>query len=62
MVRACQKGDVDGAMVKLNELWTQGYSAIDIVVTVFRVTKTFDECVFLRLSPLPLILIARLDR
>ncbi|KAB5588320.1 Replication factor C subunit 4 [Ceratobasidium theobromae] len=43
MLRACQKGDIDGAMTKLNELWTQGYSAIDIVVTVFRVTKTFDE-------------------
>ncbi|KAF8594799.1 P-loop containing nucleoside triphosphate hydrolase protein [Ceratobasidium sp. AG-I] len=43
MVRACQKGDIDGAMNKLNELWTQGYSAIDIVVTIFRVTKTFDE-------------------
>lgn len=47
MIRACQKGDVDGAMNKLNDLWTQGYSAVDIVVTVFRVTKTFDECALL---------------
>ena len=39
------KGDIDGAMEKLNELWEQGYSAIDIVVTIFRVVKTFDECV-----------------
>lgn len=43
MIRACLKGDVDRAMDKLNELWDQGYSAVDIVVTVFRVVKTFDE-------------------
>nr|VWO96722.1 Uncharacterized protein [Ganoderma boninense] len=43
MIRACLKGDIDGAMDRLNELWDQGYSAVDIVVTVFRVVKTFDE-------------------
>ncbi|EGO05345.1 hypothetical protein SERLA73DRAFT_174456 [Serpula lacrymans var. lacrymans S7.3] len=43
IIRACLKGDIDGAMGKLNELWEQGYSAVDIVVTVFRVVKTFDE-------------------
>jgi replication factor C subunit 2/4 len=43
IVRLCLKGDIDGAMEKLNELWEQGYSAVDIVVTIFRVTKTFDE-------------------
>ena len=42
-VRACLKGDIDGAMDRLHELWNQGYSAVDIVVTVFRVVKTFDE-------------------
>lgn len=42
-IRACMKGDIDGAMEKLNELWEQGYSAVDIVVTIFRVVKTFDE-------------------
>lgn len=47
MIRACVKGDIDGAMEKLNELWNQGYSAVDIVVTIFRVVKTFDEYVFL---------------
>ena len=45
MIRACLKGDIDEAMDKLNELWDQGYSAVDIVVTVFRVVKTFDEYV-----------------
>ena len=43
MVRACIKSDIDGAMEKLKELWDQGYSAVDIIVTVFRVVKTFDE-------------------
>ncbi|KAF5312985.1 hypothetical protein D9619_002934 [Psilocybe cf. subviscida] len=42
-IRACLKGDVDTAISKLNELWEQGYSAVDIVVTIFRVVKTFDE-------------------
>lgn len=45
IIRACIKGDVNGAMEKLNKLWEQGYSAVDIVITIFRVTKTFDEYV-----------------
>ena len=45
IIRACIKADIDGAMDKLNELWQQGYSAVDIVVTIFRVVKTFDEWV-----------------
>lgn len=43
IVRSCIKGDVDGAMSKLSGLWEQGYSAVDIVITIFRVVKTFDE-------------------
>lgn len=43
MIRGCQKGDIDAAMERLNELWDQGYSAVDIVTTIFRVVKTFDE-------------------
>ncbi|KAF8349689.1 P-loop containing nucleoside triphosphate hydrolase protein [Amanita rubescens] len=42
-IRSCMKGDIEGAMEKLDELWEQGYSAVDIVVTFFRVVKTFDE-------------------
>ena len=45
MIRACVKGDINAAMDKLTELWDQGYSAVDIVVTIFRVVKTFDEYV-----------------
>ncbi|KAI9512569.1 P-loop containing nucleoside triphosphate hydrolase protein [Russula earlei] len=43
MIRACSKGDIDTSMIKLQELWNQGYSAVDIIVTIFRVVKTFDE-------------------
>ena len=53
MIRACLKGDINLAMEKLNELWDNGYSAIDIVVTIFRVVKVFDECVLTNLSFLP---------
>ncbi|KAF7303265.1 hypothetical protein MKEN_01290600 [Mycena kentingensis (nom. inval.)] len=42
-IRACVKGDIATAMEKLEELWEQGYSAVDIIVTIFRVVKTFDE-------------------
>jgi replication factor C subunit 2/4 len=42
-IRFCVKADIDNAMERLNELWEQGYSAVDIVVTMFRVVKTFDE-------------------
>lgn len=45
IIRACMKGNIEGAMEKLDELWQQGYSAVDIVVTLFRVVKTFDELV-----------------
>ena len=43
MIRACLKGDIDTALEKVNDLWRQGYSAVDIVTTIFRVVKTFDE-------------------
>ncbi|PWN46034.1 putative RFC4-DNA replication factor C, 37 kDa subunit [Ceraceosorus guamensis] len=40
---SCNKGDVDSAMEKLDELWTQGYAAVDIVTGLFRVVKTIDQ-------------------
>ncbi|KAK7463880.1 replication factor C subunit 4 [Stygiomarasmius scandens] len=43
LLSRCMKSDVDGAMEKLNELWEQGYSAVDIVVTIFRVVKTHSS-------------------
>jgi replication factor C subunit 2/4 len=43
MLRHCVQGNIEDALEKLKELWEAGYSAIDIVVTVFRVVKVFDE-------------------
>ncbi|KAF9778215.1 P-loop containing nucleoside triphosphate hydrolase protein [Thelephora terrestris] len=43
ILQACQKSDIDTAMDKIQELWDQGYSAIDIVVTIFRVVKASDK-------------------
>src|SRR5260370_34082422 len=45
IISACQKGDIDGSLDKLNDLWCQCYIAIDIITTIFRVVKTFDEYV-----------------
>jgi replication factor C subunit 2/4 len=42
IITECAKGDIDNALARLNELWTQGYSSVDIVTTLFRVVKTFD--------------------
>ena len=30
-------------MEKIQELWDQGYSAVDVVVTIFRVVKASDK-------------------
>ncbi|KAF8323126.1 P-loop containing nucleoside triphosphate hydrolase protein [Clavulina sp. PMI_390] len=43
MLRHCEKGEIDEALTTLNGLWDQGYSAVDIVVTIFRVVKQFND-------------------
>lgn len=43
MMKQCKDGKVEPAMEKLHELWDAGYSAVDIVVTMFRVVKSYDE-------------------
>lgn len=43
IVRACKEGNINFALEKLTELWTEGYSAVDIIVTMFRVVKISDE-------------------
>lgn len=43
MLNACHAGDIDKAMEKLDEVWGQGYAAVDIVTTIFRVVKTMDS-------------------
>lgn len=42
MISACEKAQVDDALKALDELWSQGYSAVDIVTTIFRVVKNND--------------------
>ena len=42
LIAACAKGDIDTAMSNLEDLWKQGYAAVDIVTTLFRVTKSMD--------------------
>ena len=36
-VQACMDGDADTAFHALHSLWAQGYSALDLVGTLFRV-------------------------
>lgn len=43
LLKACVKGQVDKAMSALDDLWVAGYSAVDIVVTLFRVTKGMES-------------------
>lgn len=42
MIKACYECDIDQALEKLDELWAKGYSAVDVISTMFRVTKTID--------------------
>src|SRR2546421_3106652 len=43
LLRDCHKGKVEDALETLRELWGKGYSAVDIIGTMFRVVKTMDS-------------------
>ncbi|KAK9470872.1 P-loop containing nucleoside triphosphate hydrolase protein [Dipodascopsis tothii] len=43
MVKACQEGKIEAALETLRTLWDKGYSAVDVVSTMFRVVKTMDS-------------------
>lgn len=43
IVTHCTKSEIDPALDKLGELWSQGYSAVDIVTTLFRVVKNSSD-------------------
>lgn len=43
MILECSKGNVDTALETIHALWDKGYSAVDIVVSVFRVVKGMDD-------------------
>lgn len=42
IVKNCQVANVHGALVDLRALWRAGYAALDIVGTLFRVTRNSD--------------------
>ncbi|KAL2915021.1 replication factor C subunit 4 [Polyrhizophydium stewartii] len=50
VVRSCIETNVDPAITGLTQLWKQGYSALDIITTLFRVVKSFDMPEFLKLE------------
>lgn len=43
LLNSCQKGQMDPAMDKLREVCDKGYSAVDVITTLFRVVKTLDN-------------------
>lgn len=43
MLRACKQKNIDSALHELDQLWNKGYSAVDIISTMFRVTKSLKE-------------------
>ena len=42
-LESCIRGDVTGALVKIDDLWRLGYSAHDVVGTLFRVCKSLPR-------------------
>ena len=42
MLKACQAGRVAEALKEMDSLWALGYSALDLVTTVFKVVKAQD--------------------
>ncbi|KAG5459858.1 MAG: replication factor C subunit 2, partial [Olpidium bornovanus] len=42
ILESCLRGDVEAAADSATALWRLGYSALDIITTVFRVVKVFD--------------------
>jgi replication factor C subunit 2/4 len=42
IVDACVAGDIDRALRNMGALWSEGYAAVDIVSTLFRIVRAFD--------------------
>jgi replication factor C subunit 2/4 len=42
IIRHCIDGDIDTAVDEMVGLWALGYSAVDVVTTVFKVVKTLE--------------------
>ena len=43
LIQNCLAGECDKALDILNEVWHMGYSVLDIITTLFRVTKNFEQ-------------------
>lgn len=43
ILESCSAGNVKEALASIKELWDQGYSALDIVTTLFRVVKSYSN-------------------
>jgi replication factor C subunit 2/4 len=43
IIENCSTGNVKEALTSVKELWDQGYSALDIVTTLFRVVKNYSS-------------------
>lgn len=50
IVEMCVKGEIDQALNRLEEVWAQGFAPVDIVTTLFKVTKTAEIPEFLKLE------------
>lgn len=42
ILRNCISGDLEAGLTNLRRLWNNGYAAIDLVQTIFKVTRTLD--------------------
>ncbi|KAJ3275504.1 replication factor C subunit 4 [Terramyces sp. JEL0728] len=50
IIKSCIECKVEDALSLLEALWAKGYSAVDIVTTLFKVTKAIEMPEFLRLE------------
>ena len=50
IIQACVDADIDKAVKTMEELWNTGFSANDLVTTLFRVCRYYDMNEFLKLE------------
>jgi replication factor C subunit 2/4 len=50
IIKCCIEGNLDDALGRLNQVWKQGFAPVDIVTTVFKVTKNYEMAEFLKLE------------
>ncbi|KAJ3342888.1 replication factor C subunit 4 [Kappamyces sp. JEL0680] len=50
IVTSCMSAKVDEALARLDQVWAQGFASVDIVTTLFKVTKSMEMPEFLKLE------------